>query len=154
MTGSIRRNVAENLRVKTGDIDADVVDGTKIADDAIDSEHYVAGSIDEEHYADDSVTNDKLYNIKTGTVSLDTYPTIAALSVNSTTLAVAGLAADDDVMVTIQGEPNTAIVISGAEASAGALKVYFLNASSAAVSEGSGENIGVAQELLWIRIVA
>jgi hypothetical protein len=39
---------------------ADIVDGTKIADDSIDSEHYVDGSIDTAHIADDAVTSAKL----------------------------------------------------------------------------------------------
>ncbi len=33
-------------------LDADAVDGTKIADDALDSEHYTNGSIDDAHIAD------------------------------------------------------------------------------------------------------
>jgi len=41
---------------------ADIVDGTKIADDSIDSEHYVDGSIDTAHIANDAVTGDKLAN--------------------------------------------------------------------------------------------
>ena len=41
--------------VATADIDADAIDGTKIADDSIDSEHIVADSIDAEHYAAGSV---------------------------------------------------------------------------------------------------
>jgi len=49
-----------NNFVTTARINADAVDGTKIADDAIDSEHYVDGSIDTAHIADDQVTYAKL----------------------------------------------------------------------------------------------
>ncbi len=46
--------------VSNSDIDADAIDGTKIADDAIDSEHYVDSSIDEQHLANDAVTTNKI----------------------------------------------------------------------------------------------
>jgi hypothetical protein len=49
-----------NNFVTTARINADAVDGTKIADDAIDSEHYVDGSIDTAHIADDQITHAKL----------------------------------------------------------------------------------------------
>ena len=39
----------------SGDLAADLVDGTKIADNAVDSEHIAADSIDAEHYAAGSV---------------------------------------------------------------------------------------------------
>jgi hypothetical protein len=37
---------------------ADIIDGTKIANDAINSEHYAAGSIDNEHIADDAINSE------------------------------------------------------------------------------------------------
>ena len=46
--------------VGAGDVGADAVDGSNIADDAIDSEHYAAGSIDEAHIADNAVTLAKM----------------------------------------------------------------------------------------------
>lgn len=46
--------------VGTADIDADAIDGTKIADDSIDSEHYVDGSIDTDHIAASAVTDAKI----------------------------------------------------------------------------------------------
>ena len=48
----------KNLEVKTADIAADAVDGSKIADESINSEHYVDGSIDHEHLAVDIVDGD------------------------------------------------------------------------------------------------
>ena len=50
----------DSEHIANGSIDsvhlaADIVDGTKIADNSIDSEHYVNGSIDVEHLADNSV---------------------------------------------------------------------------------------------------
>jgi hypothetical protein len=39
---------------------ADVIDGTKLADDAVNSEHYVDGSIDNAHLADDAVDSDEI----------------------------------------------------------------------------------------------
>ena len=49
-----------NSAVETAMINADAVDGTKIADDSINSEHYVDGSIDTAHIADDQITYAKL----------------------------------------------------------------------------------------------
>ena len=46
--------------IATANIDADAINGTKIADDSIDSEHYVDGSIDTAHIADDAVTSAKI----------------------------------------------------------------------------------------------
>ena len=48
------------LEVKTGDIAADAIDGTKLADNACDSEHYTDGSIDHVHLANDAVDGDNL----------------------------------------------------------------------------------------------
>ena len=44
--------VFPNNTIETADIQADAIDGTKIADDAINSEHYTDGSIDTAHIAD------------------------------------------------------------------------------------------------------
>ena len=50
--------VFPNNTIETADIQADAVDGTKIADDAIDSEHYTDGSIDNAHIADDAIDSE------------------------------------------------------------------------------------------------
>ncbi|MBC8435785.1 MAG: hypothetical protein H8D84_02245 [Proteobacteria bacterium] len=50
--------VFPNNTIETADIQADAVDGTKIADDAIDSEHYADGSIDNAHIADDAIDSE------------------------------------------------------------------------------------------------
>jgi len=47
--------VFPNNTIETADIQADAVDGTKIADDAINSEHYTDGSIDTAHIAADQI---------------------------------------------------------------------------------------------------
>ena len=52
--------VFPNNTIETADIQADAVDGTKIADDAINSEHYTDGSIDTAHIADNQITLAKL----------------------------------------------------------------------------------------------
>ncbi len=52
--------LAVKATVATADIDADAINGTKIADDSIDSEHYVDGSIDTAHIADAQITTAKL----------------------------------------------------------------------------------------------
>jgi hypothetical protein len=57
--------------VATADIDADAVDGTKIADDSIDSEHYVDGSIDTAHIADDQITAAKIADNAVGADALN-----------------------------------------------------------------------------------
>ena len=53
-------NVSGNLTIATADINADAVNGSKIADDSIDSEHYVDGSIDRTHLSADVVDGSKL----------------------------------------------------------------------------------------------
>ena len=47
---------------------ADIIDGTKIADDAIDSEHYADGSIDTAHIADNQITLAKMAGIARGKI--------------------------------------------------------------------------------------
>jgi len=61
MSGIVSKNGGRSSGiVGAGDVGADAVDGSNIADDAIDSEHYAAGSIDEAHIADDAVTLAKM----------------------------------------------------------------------------------------------
>ena len=52
--------VFPNNTIETADIQADAIDGTKIADNAINSEHYTDGSIDTAHIADGQITTAKL----------------------------------------------------------------------------------------------
>ena len=52
--------VFPNNTIETADIQADAIDGTKIADDAINSEHYTDGSIDTAHIGADQITNAKI----------------------------------------------------------------------------------------------
>ena len=60
----------KDAEVKTADLAADAVDGTKIADDSINSEHYVAASIDHEHLADDCVDGDNIADNSVGIAQL------------------------------------------------------------------------------------
>ena len=60
----------KDAEVKTADIAADAVDGTKIADDAINSEHYAAASIDHEHLADDCVDGDNIADNSVGLAAM------------------------------------------------------------------------------------
>ena len=60
----------KDAEVKTADIAADAVDGTKIADDSINSEHYVAACIDHEHLADDCVDGDNIADNSVGIAAL------------------------------------------------------------------------------------
>ena len=60
----------KDAEVKTADLAADAVDGTKIADDSINSEHYVAASIDHEHLADDCVDGDNIADNSVGIAAL------------------------------------------------------------------------------------
>ena len=64
---------------------ADIVDGSKIADDSINSEHYVNGSIDTAHLANDIVDATKLINFPTNTI----LGRLTAGTGNSTTLSAA-----------------------------------------------------------------
>ena len=58
-----------DLSVGTADLQADAVDGTKLADNAVDSEHYTDGSIDEEHIADGAVNADTIDMSAVGTLT-------------------------------------------------------------------------------------
>ena len=49
-------------------LSADIIDATKIADDAIDSEHYTDGSIDTAHIADNQITLAKMAGIARGKI--------------------------------------------------------------------------------------
>jgi hypothetical protein len=49
-------------------LSADIIDGTKIADDAIDSEHYTDGSIDTAHIADNQITLAKMAGLARGKI--------------------------------------------------------------------------------------
>ena len=60
----------KDAEVKTADIAADAVDGTKIADDAIDSEHYTDGSIDHAHLANDCVDGDNIADNSVGLAAM------------------------------------------------------------------------------------
>ena len=53
-------NVSGNLTIANADINADAVNGSKIADNSINSEHYVDGSIDRVHLAGDIVDGTKI----------------------------------------------------------------------------------------------
>jgi len=45
-------------KIKADALTADLIDGTKLADDSIDSEHYNDGSIDNAHIADDAIDSE------------------------------------------------------------------------------------------------
>ena len=60
----------KDAEVKTADIAADAVDGTKIADDSINSEHYVDGSIDHAHLSDDCVDGDNIADNSVGLAAM------------------------------------------------------------------------------------
>ena len=48
------------VALTSGDLGADIVTATKIADDVLNSEHYAAASIDNEHLADNAVGTDEI----------------------------------------------------------------------------------------------
>jgi len=59
MSGIVSKNAGRGSGIiGAGDIGADAVDGSNIADDAIDSEHYTDGSIDNAHIADDAIDSE------------------------------------------------------------------------------------------------
>ena len=60
----------KDAEVKTADLAADAVDGTKIADDSINSEHYVDASIDHAHLSDDCVDGDNIADNSVGLAAL------------------------------------------------------------------------------------
>ena len=55
-----RITAASTGTIAGSEIEADAIDGTKIADDSINSEHYVNGSIDHVHLANDIVDGDNI----------------------------------------------------------------------------------------------
>lgn len=58
--GVIEFDLRDFPTINRSDLQADLIDGTKIADDAVDSEHYAAASIDNEHLADNAVDSAEL----------------------------------------------------------------------------------------------
>ena len=59
MSGIVGKNAGRASGiVGVGDVGADAVSGSNIADDAIDSEHYTDGSIDNAHIADDAIDSE------------------------------------------------------------------------------------------------
>jgi len=59
MSGTVGKNAGRASGiVGAGDIGADAVSSSNIADDAIDSEHYTDGSIDNAHIADDAIDSE------------------------------------------------------------------------------------------------
>ena len=70
----IANDVINSEHYAAGSIDrehlaADIIDGTKIADNAINSEHYTDGSIDAVHIAANSITGARLANDRRSTVT-------------------------------------------------------------------------------------
>jgi len=90
----------------SADLAADVVDGTKIADDAINSEHYTDGSIDNAHLADDAVNSDEL---ATGAVDNDHMAINSIDSDQYVDGSIDGvhLAVGKDGALSLDGSPNT-----------------------------------------------
>jgi len=123
-TQDIAVTIANNA-VETAMINADAVDGTKIADDAIDSEHYVDGSIDTAHLAADAVTEAKIADDAVESEHLNDNV------ISGQTELASGLALTDELLVSDAGTVKRmdvsliadAIAGTGLSASAGQLTV-------------------------------
>ena len=86
---------------------ADIIDGTKIANDVINSEHYVAGSIDAEHLASSSVTAAKVAN---DAVALGTKTTGNYVATITAGTGISGSSSSEG------GTPTIALAAAGAGA--------------------------------------
>lgn len=115
-TGAV--TIANNA-ITTAKINADAVDGTKIADDAINSEHIVDGSIDLAHIAADAIDNSLLADNAVSLEQLDSGITPSHIVVYageitwsgsgaSLATTVTGALASDIVIATIQTVPSEA----------------------------------------------
>ena len=110
----------KDAEVKTADLAADAVDGTKIADDSINSEHYVDASIDHQHLADDCVDGD---NIADNSVGL---------------AAMAGLARGKIIYGNASGDPTAlAVGTSGQILKSDGTDVSWGDAAAGATGAGS-----------------
>jgi hypothetical protein len=133
-------------------LEADAVDGTKLADDSVDSEHIVAGAIDAEHLANDSVTEDA---VATGVITANK---IANAAVGLAQLAAAVLAIiprlDGGTEITAAANLNTYVTPGSfkciSDAGAAALGNTPTNAAFLMyVSYGTGGTTGyVKQEII------
>tara|TARA_R100001224_G_scaffold20420_2_gene10199 strand:+ start:6506 stop:9517 length:3012 start_codon:yes stop_codon:yes gene_type:complete len=97
----------KDLNVTRGKLEADIIDGTKLADDSVDSEHIVADSIDTEHYAPSSVDTNAIADnavtlAKLGGGALPTDITVSSTNIVNGTIVnadVNGSAAIDGTKV-------------------------------------------------------
>ena len=97
----------KDLNVTRGKLEADIIDGTKLADDSVDSEHIVADSIDTEHYAPNSVDTSAIADnavtlAKLGSGALPTDITVSSANIVNGTIVnadVSGSAAIDGTKV-------------------------------------------------------
>ena len=97
----------KDLNVTRGKLEADIIDGTKLADDSVDSEHIVANSIDTEHYAPNSVDTSAIADnavtlAKLGSGALPTDITVSSTNIVNGTIVnadVNGSAAIDGTKV-------------------------------------------------------
>ena len=125
-----------NSAVETAMINADAVDGTKIADDSINSEHYVDGSIDTAHIADDQITYAKLGSEFTTSAALSgtsvdwaTAQVFTKTLSGDTTLTFSNVSTGMQINLVISGNHSLTLPTSVKE---------LTNADS---YDGSGENL-------------
>jgi hypothetical protein len=124
---------------------ADIIDGTKIADDAIDSEHYTDGSIDLAHMSANSVDSDQYVDGSIDTVHIaDNQITLAKMAGIARGKIIYGDASGDPAVLTAGS--NTQVLtsdgtdISWADAAGGASAIDDL---SDALTNSSGATIGI-----------
>jgi hypothetical protein len=124
---------------------ADIIDGTKIADDAIDSEHYTDGSIDLAHMSANSVDSDQYVDGSIDTVHIaDNQITLAKMAGIARGKIIYGDASGDPAVLTAGS--NTQVLtsdgtdISWADAAGGATDIDGL---SDALTNSSGATIGL-----------
>jgi hypothetical protein len=137
-TQDIAVTIANNA-VETAMINADAVDGTKIADDAIDSEHYVDGSIDTAHLAADAVTEAKIADDAVESEHLNDNV------ISGQTELASGLALTDELLVSDAGTVKRMDVSLIADA---------IDGDGIDVSSGTLVNAAIGKQSMWIPATA
>jgi len=94
----------KDLNVTRGKLEADIIDGTKLANDSVDSEHIVADSIDTEHYAPSSVDTTAIADNAITMAKLNSGALPSDITVNSSNIV------DDSIL---NADINSSAAIAG-----------------------------------------
>ena len=148
-------------------LSADIIDGTKLADDAIDSEHYADGSIDTAHIADNQITLAKMAGLARGKIIYgDSSGDPAALAVGSANYVLTSDGTDIAWAAAGGGGTDWEVIADGSTLASGQfinisdyehIKGWFVNEASASSNTNTGpmlstsgsSNSGVSTTSYW-----